>query len=96
MKKAYVKPELYAESFTMVEHVASGCGAASGEQGVTVNYSSADSCGIVVNGTSTVIFNEQATGSKCHDWIDPFTNLQIIDERMFCYNTFDVGAMFSS
>ena len=95
MKKAYEKPALYAESFAMVEHVASGCGAVGGEHGVSVTYSSADSgCGIEVNGSSTVIFVEG--GRDCHDWIDPFTGEQIINEKMFCYNTFDVGAMFSS
>ena len=50
MKKPYRKPILLMESFTLAEHIASGCIVISG-----TNYSNGDSC--VYNTAGTILFS---------------------------------------
>ena len=96
MKKAYVKPALYAESFALAEHIAGGCA-------YVTNFG--NQCPISEAG---VIFFTNAQGSGCNDdaismftfaGVDP-ANASITDLQgmnIQCYNSFaDFSQLFTS
>ena len=91
MKKIYEKPRLYAETFQMAEHIATGCGQVSG---VSPTYGGfGDGCGFRVNGGSQIAYQR---ADVCIGWYDPIVG-PISADTDWCYNTFeDPNAMFSS
>lgn len=87
MKKIYQKPMAYAESFIMVEHVASGC-VVDKDHGVYAGYLDNRSCAFV---DSNIVIFPDTTVCKgmdlglfdnVTDFLDPEQN------TLECYNTF--------
>ena len=84
MKKAYVKPALYAEEFTLAEHIA-GCGA-------VVQFG--PECGpYIINGMT--LFNNKCggEGTESYDFwkandVDPENATFEMLEGMTCYTTY--------
>ncbi len=87
MKKIYQKPMAYAESFIMVEHVASGC-VVDKDHGVYAGYLDNTNCAFV---DSNIVIFPDTTVCKgmdlglfdnVEDFLDPNQNV------LECYNTF--------
>lgn len=97
MRKTYAKPEMLAESFSLVEHITANCALNTGTY--TALQNNAWTCAVRDNG-GTVIFVD-GTDTKCtSQQLDP--NLEGIDEIINamiggqCYNSVVNGPMFSS
>ena len=98
MKKAYTKPALFAETFQMAEHIASGCMTISSFQAM---QNTAWTCAISVGGEVAFTTSLDACGEnggvqydtevlKDHDFM---STLEINSQ---CYTTTNGGPMFSS
>ncbi len=94
MKKVYQKPSFYAETFQLVEHVAS-CNA--GESITTVNYRDKTSCSYQDN--DVIIFLDGVSNCQTtelnydHSMFDSFQDYILSLE---CYNAFSDGNVFAS
>ncbi len=71
MKKAYVKPQLYFDSFELNTSIATGCSAGYNHENTT--FSNANSC-VLKFGTDTVFLNVA------------ICSLTEFDENQFCYH----------
>ena len=99
MKKTYQKPELFAESFALAEHISAGC-ADTGSY--SVNNSSAWTC--VLTSGSTTMFMLDGKCSDASQPIDPdlYESAAEMDEYIgdllggLCYTTYSNGPMISS
>lgn len=97
MKKTYKRPELYAESFELMEHISS---CAVGEGITTVTYRDKFSCSYT-DGDVT-LFN-QTNVNGCLNNFAPFFNEDIDaflasmkGDDAGCYNAFSNGNVFAS
>lgn len=91
MKKQYMKPAVFAESFRMAEHIATGCLMDTKPDGTLYNKptygSGMQDCAMLMGGDEGMNFFQ--TGMAC-DWTTEDTNLN-------CYNSFlTAGVAFSS
>ena len=98
MKKAYTKPALFAETFQMIEHIASGCLTVSGFQAM---HNTAWTCAISVGGE--VAFTTEVT--SCADNGGVQYDAEVLKDHDFmstleinsqCYTTTNSGPMFGS
>ena len=94
MKKAYVKPALYAESFALAEHISAGCG-------YVANFG--NGCPITVEGityfTSEISCSPKAVAIFEANNIDPnsATVETLMGMNIQCYNSFvDFNMLFTS
>lgn len=89
MKKAYRKPVFYAESFQMVDHIASGCDM---DPYNIPHYLQKDSCTMGINEDSIQIFTNSTLNNLCALIAEPS------DVELGCYNSFSdpSSVMFSS
>ena len=95
MKKAYVKPALYAEQFTLTEHISAACGYAT-------NFG--NNCAITVDGITYFTSLENHCSQQALDWfreneIEPkdATINTLMSMNVQCYNSFaDFGQLFTS
>ena len=96
MKKAYAKPMLYAESFTLVEHIASGCAYVTNFG----NQCPISEAGVVFFLSDNSQCNEDAWSMMTFAGVDPAnaTVVDIIDKvKPTCYNSFaDFSQLFTS
>ena len=100
MKKAYKKPRLFAESFELLEHIAS-CKA--NQDVTTVTYRDRNSC--TYTDANVTLFNLGVDGctneyylegeGSLFDDFDDYINSYLID-RGGCYNAFTDGNFFAS
>ena len=95
MQKEYQKPQLYAESFELTEHISSPCNPMG-----RANHQSASSCGYDTGDGQGMAFLESA-GTKCA--YDPFMGLMDDNELTGvqsedCYGGYfqDSATIFSS
>lgn len=97
MKKPYSKPRIYAESFELLEHIAS-CSVQTGVTNAT--YRDPDSCAFEEGGVA--LFNDGVKG--CTNVIAPFFNGDVVafvesldpEAGGGCYNAFSNGNVFAS
>ena len=98
MKKTYAKPQLYAEEFQLVEHITLTCA----KENFTAHHSTGWTCSIEWDdhGTARVMFTDKisgcasATGKYDESWQnDEFMESYYNDT---CYNSMQIGPMFSS
>ena len=96
MKKAYVKPVLYAESFQLVEHISQGCGLVSHFTG-DCSFSDGDLTMFATENTCSAdavllwqgVFGENYSSGATHADLDKL--------GMYCYNSYaDVGLIHTS
>ena len=85
MKKIYMKPQLYAERFEMLEHVASGCNAITGGE----LHSSASSCALT-NSYGAKLFLSSTTGTDGSNPCDIEYEKDIGSNLLDFMNSFDL------
>lgn len=85
MKKPYCKPEVYAESFELVEHIATVCAGAVGSAITTRDYSD---CAFIPEGfdRSEAVFTSNTTAC-----IDKYTG-SVDNYFIECYEIYSTGA----
>ena len=83
MKKPYLKPELYAESFRLVEHISLDCKGTMG----TANHDSAIVCEYDI-GDAALLFYSGNIETTCTHSKSPKYNSLLAEEGPFvtCYN----------
>ena len=97
MRRVYEKPSLFAESYTLVEHISQGCALETGTY--TPGFSNAWVCPVTDAG-GTKLFMDGTDRCSGGEEIDP--NLEDIDSIVSaitggqCYNSVVSGPMFSS
>lgn len=92
MKKSYVKPGLFAESFVMSEHIAAGCKVIPGVAEAT--YITSDTCAFVDG--NLVVYIENTTACKEMD-LGLFETVDDLIASVECYNAFStMDTMFVS
>ena len=92
MKKTYMKPEVYVESFQMVDHIAAGCVmdiSDTGELSGIPHYLRIESCSMGYNEDAIQFFTSTTINNVCQIITD--------ESSVECYNSFnDPEKMFSS
>ena len=102
MKKPYQKPRVYAESFALLEHIAS-CTANTDVTNVT--YRDRNSC--TYNDMNVTLFNVDASGNGLNGCVNEYFDpaMESFDEYLAsfkpengggCYNSFADGNFFAS
>lgn len=101
MKKTYQKPMLYAETFEMLEHIASNCTLGDGV-GYSVTYRESGGtqpCAYTDNGTTIYLSNTEACLDSFDDrqWdsFDAYLS-SMLGGGQQCYNAFQSGKAFAS
>lgn len=94
MKKPYQTPRMYAESFELIEHIAS-CSA--NPDHTTVNYQDKNTCSYQDADVNLFLQN---TTKKCEVWDNPdpemYTSFEEYLSTLSCYNAFSDGNFFAS
>ena len=98
MKKTYTKPMLYAEEFQLVEHITLTCA----KDAFIAHHSTGWTCSIEWNdnGKQRVMFTDQ--NSSCDGAVGAYEESMQNDDLMesyyndTCYNSMQIGPMFSS
>ena len=102
MKKAYTKPRLFAETFELLEHIAS-CKTGAGDHAPTVSYRSGDAC-TYTDANLTLFYPENSgctngyydpNDDSMYDSFDDYLASFGVD-RGGCYNAFSDGNFFAS
>lgn len=99
MKKEYTRPILYAETFELVEHIAS-CKTAQQDSSVAIdaNYQNPNACHYIDNGFA--LFNSDVSGCPSDYDSESFGSVQEYIDLMLtgaqCYNAFIDGSFFAS
>ncbi|MBQ3261543.1 MAG: hypothetical protein IJH52_00050 [Oscillospiraceae bacterium] len=97
MKKPYMKPKLFAETFRMAEHVASNCAIGSG---ATVTFGHGSHCNY--HDGNILLFYSSTSDCAGMDYDkEAYTEQEFLEEflseaHMGCYNAFINGRVFAS
>ena len=86
MKKAYQKPVLFAETFTLSDHIASNC-RIDKENHIQADYLNKESCKFYDG--SNVLYMSNAIGAICEGMdMGMFSNVDDYLASLECYNGF--------